>query len=440
MKIEITNQTKWHESLTVKLGLLAFMSLVLLIPLQMIKLTIQERQGNADKAVKEIGSEWAGSQNVSGPVLNIPVRFAPENKDEKPEIRIWHIMPESLEIEGNISPEKRYRGIYQSVVYTAQLHIKGEFILPAFAESGSGEILANSAYFTMGISDNRGLKGDIGMKIDSSVLRAEPGARDQDLFRSGITFGCPLTPGTAKIPFEITMNLSGSEGIFFTPTGKTTKVHLQSPWNDPSFQGSFLPVSRTVTEKGFSADWLVTHLNRNFPQKWYGGSFNPDQSAFGLNLFLAVDHYQKSWRSSRYGILFIALTFLVLIFLEITRKEPIHIFNYFLMSLALLLFFSLLNALSEQTGFNIAYLIASAATIGLITIFTGALFRNRKTALVVFSMLTMLYVFIFVLLTLNDYAYLAGNIGLFVLLAVIMGLAAKMDIFKTATGSLTPEK
>ena len=186
-------------------------------------------------------------------------------------------------------------------------------------------------------------------------------------------------------------------------------------------------------KKDSTADWEVTHLNRNFPQNWTGNAFHPLESSFGVDLFQPVDHYQKSWRSSRYGVLFIALTFLVLIFLEITRKEAIHIFHYFLVSLGLVLFFSLLNSLSEQAGFNTAYLISSTATILMISIFTGTLFREKKSALIVFGMLVILYSFIFVLLTLNDYAYLAGNIGLFLLLAFIMRLASNLEIFKKAT-------
>lgn len=430
MKIEITNQGKWYESLTIKLGVLAFLGIVLLVPLQMIKMVIIERQTNAEKVKKEIGSQWASAQSVSGPVLNIPVRTIPTEKDEKPRTIVWHIMPETLNINGNLSPEKRYRGIYQSVVYISLLTFTGEFVIPEQLEEKNYQILLNEAYLTLGISDNRGLKGDVHLKISSGELQAEPGVKDQDIFQSGISFACPLTLNDKKIEYTLNLNLSGSEGLYFTPVGKTTKVHLQSGWKSPSFTGSFLPSSRNVDESGFSADWLVTHLNRNFPQNWKGNAFNTKDSFFGLDLYLPVDHYQKSWRSARYGILFIALTFLVLIFLEITRKEPIHIFHYFLVSLGLLLFFSVLNALSEQTGFNLAYLISSLATILLITLFTGAIFKNPKISLIVFGMLIMLYLFVFILLTLNDYAYLAGNIGLFVLLAVVMRLAARMKIFK----------
>jgi inner membrane protein len=433
MKIEITNQNKWHLSLTIKLALLAFLGLVLLIPLQMIKEIIMERQSNAEKVKKEISDQWAAKQCFSGPVINIPIRTIPADKEEKSVTEIWHILPENLDIKGVIKPEIRYRGIYKSVVYDSELKIKGYFIIPDENALNNYEVLWNEAYYTVGISDNRGIKGKIILKTDSTELEAEPGVRDNDIFQSGISFISPVLIPGSKVSLEMSINLSGSEGMQLTPLGKSTSAHLQSDWTSPSFNGSFLPVKRNVDKTGFTADWEVTHLNRNYPQKWTGKAFHPLESSFGLDLFQPVDHYQKSWRSSRYGVLFIALTFLVLIFLEITRKEAIHIFHYFLVSLGLVLFFSLLNSLSEQVGFNAAYLISSIATILMISVFTGTIFREKKTALIVFGMLVILYSFIFILLTLNDYAYLAGNIGLFLLLAVIMKLAGNLDLFKKAT-------
>ncbi len=303
MKIEITNQNQWYQSLTVKLALLAILGLLLLIPLQMIKEIITERQLNAEKVKKEISDQWASKQCFSGPVINIPVRTIPSEKDEKSITRLWHILPESLNITGSIKPEIRYRGIYQSVVYDSELKIKGYFIIPAEDVLKSYEVLWNEAYYTVGISDNRGLKGKIILKTDSTELEAEPGVRDNDIFQSGISFISPvLIPGN-KVNLDMSINLSGSEGLQLTPLGKSTSAHLQSEWTSPSFNGSFLPVKRNVDETGFTADWEVTHLNRNFPQNWTGSTFHPLESSFGLDLFQPVDHYQKSWRSSRYGIL-----------------------------------------------------------------------------------------------------------------------------------------
>ena len=431
MKIEITNPNKWQQSLTLKLILLAILGMLLLIPLEMIKELILERQKNAEKVRKEISDQWAAEQCFSGPLINIPVRTIPSEKDEKSTIKVWHILPESLTISGNIIPEIRYRGIYQTVVYESELNIKGFFILPAPDALNNYEVLWNEAYYSVGISDNRGLKGKIMLKADSTELEADPGIRDNDVFKSGISFNNPhVTPGK-EVRFEMKLSLSGSEGLFITPLGKSTFVHLQSEWTSPAFKGSFLPMKRNIDENGFAAEWEVTHLNRNFPQNWIGDTFHPMESSFGLDLFQPVDHYQKSWRSSRYGLLFIALTFLVLIFIEISRKEALHIFHYFLVALGLILFFSLLNALSEHIGFNPAYLISSGATILLITAFTGSLFSEKKKALIVFGLLAILYLFIFVLLNLNDYAYLAGNVGLFILLAIVMKFAGSRELFKS---------
>jgi len=430
MKIEINNADRWHQSLTVKLALLGILGLILMVPLEMIKEMIKEREANADKVMKDISLQWGGKQCFSGPVLNIPFRSQGSEKDAGHESGIWHILPENLDVIGDIDPEIRYKGIYKSVVYDSKLSIRGDIAIPQAVSLKEFEILWDEAYFTAGITDNRGLKGTIRIKTGDNEPEAEPGVRDNDIFNSGISFpGTGITEGDT-IHFEMDMNLSGSEGLLFTPLGKNTSVVLGSDWDSPRFSGGFLPGERTIDESGFTARWEVTHLNRNYPQSWTGSTFDPLESSFGVDLFQPVDHYQKSWRSSRYGILFIALTFFVLIFLEVTRKEAIHIFHYFLVSLGLVLFFSLLNSLSEQTGFNVAYLISALATVLLISIFTLTLFRDRKPALTVFMMLTILYSFIFVLLTLDEYAYLAGNAGLFILLAVIMKLSGRMELFK----------
>jgi inner membrane protein len=290
------------------------------------------------------------------------------------------------------------------------------------------EILYDEAYYSLGISDNRGLKGNIVMRTDSVEKDAIPGIRDNDLFLSGITFPAGLNSKSMKTEFLISMNLSGSENLNFVPLGKSTRVELQSSWNSPGFTGNFLPVSRKIDDAGFTATWLVTNLNRNFPQVWTGSEYNVLKDAFGVDFVLMSDHYQKSLRSSKYGILFIALTFLSLFLAEFTGKVRINIFHYLLLALGLVLFFSLLNALSEQIGFNFAYLIASLSTIGMISMFLKGIIGQFRPVLLISGLLVLLYTFIFILLSLNDYAYLAGNIGLFILLAVTMKISLKLRV------------
>jgi len=429
MKIEITDNKKWQLSLTIKMALLAVLGLMLLIPLEMIKSLIRERQLNSEKVKKEIALQWAGTQNVCGPVLNIPVIVYPAEKETEPYRTVFHLMPELLEINGNVQTEKRHRSIYKTVVYTGDLNLSGEFLIPVLNTGERNDILWNESYITLGISDNRGIKGGIVIRTDSASTEAMPGLKDTDIFSSGVTFPVTLTADLKKISFSSNLKISGSEGLSFSPAGKTTRVSLKSPWSSPGFNGSFLPASRTIDDAGFTAEWLVTNLNRNFPQIWTGKSFNPENDSFGVDFVLVVDHYQKSLRSARYGILFIALTFLALIFAELTLREKLHVFHYLLVSLALVLFFSMLNALSEHIGFNPAYFVAAAATVILITLFLRTLISNYRPVMLISGLLVFLYSFIFILLTLDDYAYLAGNIGLFILLAITMRLSVKLKLF-----------
>ncbi len=264
MKIEINDNKKWQYSLTIKMILLAFMGMVLLIPLEMIKSIIRERQKNSEDVKREIGQQWAGPQNISGPVLNIPVMVFPAKKDADPYKSIFHVMPESLIIKGEIQTEKRHRSIYQAVVYTVALKITGDFIIPDPGIAGQTEILWKDAYYTMGISDNRGLKGSVILKADSASLEAVPGLEDAELFNSGISFPAGLSSGNRRLHFSLEFNVSGSEGLSFCPVGKTTETDLVSKWTSPGFKGNFLPSERTINDSGFKARWGVTNLNRNF--------------------------------------------------------------------------------------------------------------------------------------------------------------------------------
>ena len=431
METENSNQEKWYRTTTAKMAILAFMGLLLLIPLQMVMSVIRERAGYANDAKAEIGRLWATSQIITGPVLNVPGTKVVSDKGEKI-TAILHIMPENLEVTGKIVPQIRHRGIYETVVYDSDITLSGDFDNTDYDNPGGYTFDWEHAYFTLGVSDNKGIKDDVYLDIDGKRIGAEPGTPDNDVFAKGISFPVSLRPvGSVGYTgrFSIKIGLRGSENLSFSPVGKTTKVNISSDWTAPSFQGNFLPVDPGLSSTGFNARWIVTHLNRNFPQVWTGNQFNPENDAFGVRLMLEVDHYKKAERSAKYGLLFILFTFFVLMVIELRSSEKIHIFYYLLVSFALIMFFSLLSALSEQIGFNAAYLISSAAVIGLLSAFFRSLLKKWWVVLLVSGLLSVLYLFIFVLLAMKDYAYLGGNIGLFVLLAVLMMLSTKYNLF-----------
>ncbi|TAJ12268.1 cell envelope integrity protein CreD [Marinilabiliaceae bacterium JC017] len=425
-------QDNWFYSITGKLVMIGTMVLILLIPLGMIKNLIEERQDNERQVDFEMQEQWGGAQTLSGPVLNIPVYFRESNKNGERILRKkWlHIMPEDLQIEGAVSPEIRYRGIYKKVLFNSDLHLKGHFSIIKNLPGDIEEIDWSDAYLTLGISDNRGIKGEVLCNMAKRTLEPEAGLVTNDLSNSGISFKLgQLTEAFAQdSPFDVQLSLSGSKGLYFIPLGKKTKVKLNSDWKDPSFTGSYLPVKREITAKGFTAEWAITHLNRNFPQQWVGDSYNIESQLLGVDLFVPVQHYQKSLRSVKYGMLIISLTILVFLFLELTKKKKIHIFQYFLVGLALVLFFSILTALSEHIGFTWAYLVATLGIVSMVSFYSYAILNDKKQALSIFCLLSIIYAFLFVLLQLNDYAFLAGNIGLFIALGVIMKASGKLSL------------
>ncbi len=431
MKNENQNQSKWYESMTVKLFILGTMAILFLIPLQLIKIVIRERESNSNSVRMDIAEQWGKRQTICGPVLNIPIYRKPSdiNPEASPDERIWHILPDELNISAETNPEIRYKSIYETVIYSASIKMGGRFIIPERIRDNY-IVLWDEAYLSMGISDNRGLVDQVIINFGNNKIPADPGLIDRDIFQSGLTFPVSVNSSAKETDFSLAFKIRGSDGLSFTPVGKNTGVELSSSWPSPSFNGNFIPAIREINESGFSARWTITHLNRNFPQDWVGSIHDISQEAFGADMILGVDHYQKSERSSKYGLLFIAFTFMVLLFIELSSDKRIHIFSYFLVSLALVLFFSMLNALSEHIGFNAAYLIASIAIILLVSIFSGSLLGDRKKALLIGLMLTILYAFLFFLLSLNEFAYLAGNIGLFVGLTAIMWLTNRTDIFK----------
>lgn len=216
------------------------------------------------------------------------------------------------------------------------------------------------------------------------------------------------------------MNINGSEIFMVNPLGRTTSVEMNSTWKDPSFIGNFLPANRNISNEGFEAQWTITHLNRNFPQQWSGSKHSIDNSAFGVSLLMPVDHYQKATRSVKYAILFIALNFIVFLFIEIKNKKRIHPVQYSLVALALLLFYTLLTSLGEQIGFNQAFALSAASVTGLISWYAHQILKNVKATAWIAALQAGLYIFLFTILQLQDYALLMGSIGLFIILGLIM--------------------
>ncbi len=351
------------------------------------------------------------------------------------EVKKWaYFLPDQLSIHSRILPEKRYRGIYQVVVYTTELQISGAFDSLRIADLGipSSRVLWNEAALFLDITDFKGLKEETTLRLNGADLNMIPGKFTNEQFPNALAAALPAqlfaTPASTHVglDFSTTLHLKGSGDLLFVPAGKNSLVRASSSWSNPSFTGNYLPDLRTVQDSGFTAEWKVLYLNRSYPQQWKDRVYDMKGSAFGVSLILPVDSYQQTTRSVKYAILCILLTFTAFFLIELIYSRSIHSLQYLLVGLALCLFYTLLLSFSEYIGFNGAYGVASLATIALITWYVRSILRSGAMAFFVAGLLALLYGFIFTLIQLQDYALLMGSVGLFITLAVVMYFSRKI--------------
>lgn len=431
---------QWIQgSISLRIITIAILILILLIPVSMIESLIRERSNLRESVVTEVSNAWSQSQTLAGPILSIPYTYHLETDDGNLIERTAHayFLPDHLNISGDVSPEVRYRSIYEVVVYTSNLGIEGAFSRPDFTafDIAPDNILWDDAAITVGLTDLRGINDEVTLQWGSERYGFGPGTATKDIVSAGIT--TPIDMGSdgllsATYAFSFDLSLNGSRSLHFTPLGEETTVELESVWADPSFDGAFLPDERSVNNDGFSANWKVLHLNRNYPQAWLGQQHNVAESSFGVRLLMPVDAYQKSTRSAKYAIIFILLTFVTFFFIEVMNSKRIHPIQYIMIGFALSIFYVLLLSISEHLTFNIAFILSSIAITLLITLYSITLFKNKRLTLLTAGLISLMYGFIYTVLQLQDYALLIGSLGLFLVLTSFMYLSRKIDWYATA--------
>ncbi len=454
---------RWiRESIMVKLISIGFLILILLIPASWIDDVIFERQERAGEVVGEVSSKWSGSQTLTGPILVIPylkrevVARGKEGKAIHEFVEKAFFLPETLNISGTVAPTKLNRGIFDVVVYKSTLSIHAKFEPLDFKSLSIPEdlIVWKDAHMVMGITDVRGISDSMAVNVGMKLLEAEPSSniglaiehslREPTVGYSRARPDPPAPPSRngiiVKLQAEnandvtsdvsIKLKLKGSHRLDFVPIGKTTTVNLNGPWEDPSFDGEFLPVTREISQAGFKATWKVLHFNRPFSQQWTGVDQHLKGSDFGLKLLLPVDQYQKSIRTAKYSVLIILLTFMALFLVEITQKIRIHPFQYILIGAALTIYYILLLSLSEYIGHNPAYGISSLATVIMVSLYSISFLKWRKLVMLFSTVLVIFYSFIFIIILQQDLSLLLGSIGLFLILALLMYFSRRVNWYK----------
>ena len=421
---------KRSDRILLKLILIGLLSVILLIPQQLILHMVSERNATSREAEEEVEQMWSASQRVIGPVVRIP---------GKKNFKQVYLLPEELRVKGDVRTENRHRGNFDVTVYTADLTLDGSLQMPNLSDYVDSIYDLSKAEVLLSLSDFRGLSENVVLRLNGKdyPMRSD---KDEEL---GSVLCCRIPveelQDSASASYSVRLPLKGSESLMFLPVGNSTSVELTSNCATPSFQGNFLPDERTVADSGFTATWKVLALNRDFGQsvtRWceYGNevshSVSMHDNEFGVMMKVPVLQYQQTTRTVKYAYLFIFLTFATVFFVEYRRQTPIHPVQYLLIGTALLVFYALLLSFCEHIPFFWSYVIAMLMTVTLITGYLAGILKIRKTALMVGVLLLALYIFLYILLQMETYALLFGSLGIFVILAVLMYASQKVKWYR----------
>jgi len=420
-----------------RLFLAGVVAIVLIVPLMMTYALVYDREQQSRTAQASITEGWGGAQTITGPVLVIPFM---ENATRTETVdgqtrntvtrvrRELFVSPAYQTIDTAIDPDRKGYAIYESVVYETDVNGTASFALPDdLARHGvrRDALLFGQAEMRFGISDPRGLKDDASVTVSGEPSQLQPGNGAMATGGSGFSTFIDWN-GHGTLDVEWRYGLRGSRSLSLVPRGGETEWHVTSPWQHPSFTGSFLPDSREIGEAGFTASYDgITNLalGRALVSTEESGDVQPASIA----LVDPVDLYSQVDRAVKYGFLFIGFTFAAFLMFDIVGGARVASAEYLLAGAGLVLFFVMLLAFAEIVGFAFAYLIAAGAIIGLLTAYSAAVLGTWRRAGFIGAMLTGLYALLYVLLNLETYSLLIGSLLLFAALAGIMYATRRVD-------------
>lgn len=435
-------------SFVLKAIIVAFLSVVLLVPLSMISGTINERIMYRQQAVDSVQRSTAGAQSIAGPVLVVPYsdEFTTVAKNDKGVDVVskyttegrWIFFPKKLELNGQMKPSELVRGNYKVRVYELDSTIKARFsaTLPDTAEAVRS---IGRPFLSLSIADVRGLVGTPVLKVNGTATQLLRGVGEhrQD---TGLHARLPAmhVGQNVDLAVDLALALSGTERLSVVPIADSNKITLASSWEHPKFEGRFLPRDRAEPASGFEATWEISSLSAGSQAQYLKNAADVTIDQLEVALIEPVNIYSQADRASKYGFLFVMLTFVGFFMFELIKRLAIHPIQYGLVGLALAIFFLLLLSLSEHVEFWIAYLIASVACIGLLGVYLSSVLRSRARGLGFAAMLTLLYAALYGLLVSEDNALVLGSLMLFAILAAIMLVTRKVDWYALANGGNVP--
>ncbi|ARN56873.1 cell envelope integrity protein CreD [Sedimentisphaera salicampi] len=434
----------WNTTYSIiKFAAIIITLLLFLIPLGMFDGIMRSRRSRCEEVKREISEKWSGgAQTITGPVIILPYqereivpKYDKTGTETGSTVKTANgkiaVLPETLNIQAGADAHVRYRSIYEAVVYNSQISISGRFVLPEADQLKISEenVTVGKPELALFVNSTKSFSENVKAEINGNSKVLRRGATQIKTFPQGDLY-CFINQKLGdEVQFNIDLNVKGAGSLSFAPLGNETSVELESSWPNPSFTGQFLPKSRKISDSGFSAEWQVLGLNREYPQIWNNRDYRIGESFFGVEFFNSLNVYHKYERTAKYAILFVIFTFIAMFLIESACDFSFQYFHYLLVGAASTLFYIILLATSEHLSYAPAFLISAAAMTILNSAYCWAISKKGKAALSMFITLGLLYGFWYLVLNLQDTALLVCSWGLFIILAAIMFITRKSRIF-----------
>ncbi|WP_286236996.1 cell envelope integrity protein CreD [Neptuniibacter halophilus] len=437
------------KRITLKLILIGILALFLWIPLLLVQNVIYERMDYRAQVTRDIASKWTGQQTLSGPVIRIPwqLSYLETSWDDKNQQNLQHrktlhgqylLLPEQLSSEAVISNSTRHRGIYQIPVYRGDVQMSAAFSAAELQQHQAqlekkyqGQLTWGTPELLLLISDMRGITSQPTATWQGTPLQFSAGS-GMKAATQGIHTELPVTDLTGEL--ELSLSLRGMEQLLLTPTAANSTIKMQSDWPHPSFSGRHLPESYEVDDNGFTALWQTSPFSADLRSVLNACSqenyCDLSSQSVGAEFIDPVDMYAQAERSLKYGLLFIAVSFMLFFLFEVLKKLPIHPIQYGMVGLALALFYLLLISLSEHIAFYQAYLIATLACCGLLAVYLSAVLKSLWRGCGFATGLAALYGLLYMIISAEGFALLMGSFLIFSCLTLCMLATRQIDWYQ----------
>lgn len=442
LSVQIRNLSR---SMGLKLLVVSFLALLMMIPALFVSGIVDERTSRARDVVQEISSRAGGQQIFLGPVLSIPYTIPPRYKGAATATGAYVVFPRDGNASLKVRTEERHRSLFKVPVFQADVNFDADFDLTDVPAAAPTDAVLDwsRAEIVVGVSNARGALDDGTLTLNGKTNSFVPTNSIADINsqqRLPLSYfgarASDVAKPNAAFRTSAALRFSGGQRLAVLAYGKTSHVTVEGDWPNPGFDGNFPPVKRSVSPRGFSGEWLVPFIARGVRAEGTNVAVgNLDGATMGVSFIELADPYQSVERSVKYSLLFIGLVFLSYFVFEVTARKRVHPAQYILVGVAQMIFYLLLLSLAERIGFDWAFLAAGAGTVLLLSANANWIFRSRVQGLRALAVFSLLYLFIYLLLRLEDNALLVGAVASFLAVAAVMYFTRNIDWYSAIASS-----